>query len=98
MGAANVVCGVRVLGYGLKSDSSVGVMATAAQRAPEGWKRGGLLKGVGLPAPSGRYAVGCVDLMHQVSSQLFPALPAVQLCVSSLVIIYSLAISCSIWL
>ena len=43
------------------------MMATAAQR-DEGWKRCGVLKGTGLPAPSGRYAVGCVDLMHQVGS------------------------------
>ena len=43
-------------------------MATAARRDPESWKRGGVLKGAGIPAPSGRYAVGCVDLMHQVGS------------------------------
>ena len=76
-------------------------MVTAAQRALEGWKRGGLFKGTGIPAPSGRYAVGCVDLMHQVS--LYPALHALSsvqlfiISVSSLVvhaIINSLAISC----
>lgn len=31
----------------------------------EGWKRqGGLLKGPGIPAPSGIYEVGCNHLMH----------------------------------
>ena len=35
--------------------------------AEEGWKvGGGLIKGRGLPAPSGQYRVGCVDLMHQL--------------------------------
>ena len=34
--------------------------------AEEGWKRFGLLKGPGIPAPTGRYAVGCVDLMHEL--------------------------------
>ena len=32
----------------------------------EGWKRFGLIKGPGLPAPTGQYAVGCVDLMHKL--------------------------------
>ena len=32
----------------------------------EGWKTGGLLKGPGIPAPSGQYRVGCVDLMCQL--------------------------------
>ena len=30
------------------------------------WKTGGLLRGVGIPAPSGQFTVGCVDLMQQV--------------------------------
>ena len=30
------------------------------------WKSGGLLRGVGIPAPSGQFTVGCVDLMQQV--------------------------------
>ena len=55
---------LRKIIIGAVSIASAGVMATAAQ--PEGWKRGGLLKGAGIPAPSGRYAVGCVDFMHQV--------------------------------
>ena len=43
-------------------------MATAA--AAEGWKRSGLLRGVGIPAPSGHYGqVGCVDLMHQFEGE-----------------------------
>ena len=29
-------------------------------------KEGGILKGPGIPAPSGQYRVGCVDLMHQL--------------------------------
>ena len=29
----------------------------------EGWKLGGLLRGCGIPSPSGHYRVGCVDLM-----------------------------------
>ena len=32
----------------------------------EGWKTGGILKGPGIPAPTGQYRVGCVDLMHQL--------------------------------
>ena len=32
----------------------------------EGWKTGGVLKGPGIPAPSGQYRVGCVDLMCQL--------------------------------
>ena len=39
-------------------------MANAVQ---EGWKRNaGILKGPGIPAPSGQYRVGCVDLMHRL--------------------------------
>ena len=37
-------------------------MAVAQQE--EEWKRSGLVKGPGIPAPSGQYRVGCVDLMH----------------------------------
>ena len=33
--------------------------------AAEGWKRSGLLKGVGIPSPTGSLAVGCLDLMHR---------------------------------
>ena len=33
----------------------------------EGWKLGGgIVLGVGIPAPSGQYRVGCVDLMHRL--------------------------------
>ena len=32
----------------------------------QGWKTGGVVKGAGIPAPSGQYRVGCVDLMHQL--------------------------------
>ncbi len=42
--------------------------ATPVQRlmSEEGWKRFGLIKGPGLPAPIGQYTVGCVDLMHKL--------------------------------
>lgn len=30
------------------------------------WKTGLVLGMAGIPAPSGRYGVGCVDLMHQI--------------------------------
>ena len=36
----------------------------------ESWKRSGLVKGIGIPAPSGQHPVGCVDLMHQARSSL----------------------------
>ena len=32
----------------------------------EAWKTSGFLRGVGIPAPSGQFTVGCVDLMQQV--------------------------------
>ena len=32
----------------------------------KGWKRFGMLKGPGLPAPTGQYNVGCADLMHKL--------------------------------
>ncbi len=32
----------------------------------EGWKEIGKRRGPGIPAPSGQYRVGCVDLMHQL--------------------------------
>ena len=40
-------------------------MAGEAQPHPEapGWKMAGLIKGIGLPAPSGQHRVGCVDVM-----------------------------------
>lgn len=34
--------------------------------ASEGWKSRGFLQGVGIPAPSGTYTVGCVDLMAKL--------------------------------
>ena len=33
--------------------------------AVEGWKNYGLVKVPGLPATTGPYAVGCLDLMHE---------------------------------
>ena len=35
----------------------------------EGWKRSGLLRGRGIPAPSGSFSVGCVDLMHKYEDE-----------------------------
>ena len=35
----------------------------------EGWKLSGLVKGVGIPAPSGPGRVGCVDLMHKLDGE-----------------------------
>ena len=35
-----------------------------AAREQQPWKRFGLMKGEGIPAPTGPYEVGCVDLMH----------------------------------
>lgn len=32
----------------------------------EGWKTTGLIKGLGIPAPTGQYTVGCVDLMQKL--------------------------------
>ena len=32
----------------------------------EGWKRFGLIRGPGVPAPTGEYTVGCVDRMHKL--------------------------------
>lgn len=29
------------------------------------WKTSGLIKGIGIPAPSGSYEVGCHHLMHE---------------------------------
>lgn len=29
------------------------------------WNRSGLVKGAGIPPPSGPHGVGCMDLMHQ---------------------------------
>ena len=40
---------------------------STASRQEEGWKNYGLLKCPGIPAPTGQYGVGCVDLMHQVA-------------------------------
>lgn len=38
-----------------------------ASRLREGWKSSGLIKGTGIPAPTGQYTVGCVDLMHKAA-------------------------------
>ena len=40
-----------------------------AARVSEGWKSSGMLKGKGIPAPSGQYVVGCVDLMHKLDGE-----------------------------
>lgn len=34
------------------------------------WKTGLVLGMAGIPAPSGRYGVGCVDLMHQIPGDM----------------------------
>ena len=47
----------------LMARSAVNVMRSGVQ---EGWKSSGIVKGPGIPAPSGQYRVGCVDLMHQL--------------------------------
>ena len=31
----------------------------------EGWKRSGIIRGPGIPAPSGQYQVGSTNLMHK---------------------------------
>ncbi len=33
--------------------------------AVDGWKRSGLIRGRGIPAPSGQHPVGCAHLMHK---------------------------------
>lgn len=43
-------------------------MASAAPR-PEPWKSSGVVRGPGIPMPSGPYAVGCVDLMHRFEDE-----------------------------
>ena len=35
----------------------------------DGWKKSGLLRGPGIPAPSGSFSVGCVDLMHKFEDE-----------------------------
>ena len=35
----------------------------------EGWKSSGLVRGIGIPAPSGPRLVGCVDLMHRLEGR-----------------------------
>ena len=40
----------------------------AVSRA-EGWKSIGLVRGIGIPAPSGPRLVGCVDLMHRLEGR-----------------------------
>lgn len=40
-----------------------------ASRLSEGWKTSGLLKGAGIPAPTGQHTVGCVDLMHRANQE-----------------------------
>jgi hypothetical protein len=52
----------------------------------EGWKNSGLLKGLGIPAPTGQYTVGCVDLMQKLEGDtdgllvrlFYPTTPQIQ--------------------
>jgi hypothetical protein len=47
---------------------------------------GGRLKGLGIPAPTGQYTVGCVDLMHKLEGDndgllvrlFYPTTPQIQ--------------------
>ena len=39
-------------------------MATAQES--EAWKTFGWIRGQGIPAPTGKHVVGCVDLMHKL--------------------------------
>ena len=49
----------------------------------DGWKRFGIARGPGIPAPTGQFAVGCVDLMHKLEGDsdgllvrlFYPTLP-----------------------
>ena len=53
----------------------------------DGWKRFGLARGPGIPAPTGQFAVGCVDLMHKLEGDsdgllvrlFYPTLPVSEL-------------------
>ena len=64
---------------------SCAVIATA-MAVREGWKTRGLLKGLGIPAPTGQYTVGCVDLMHKLEGDndgllvrlFYPTTPEIQ--------------------
>ena len=38
----------------------------ATGRTVGAWQKSGWLKGMGIPAPTGSYEVGCVDLMHRL--------------------------------
>lgn len=52
----------------------------------EGWKTTGLIKGPGIPAPTGQYTVGCVDLMQKLEGDndgllvrlFYPTVPQIQ--------------------
>ena len=60
--------------------------STMAERNAEGWKGFGLVKGIGIPAPTGKHVVGCVDLMHKLEGDsdgllvrlFYPAHPTVR--------------------
>ena len=41
-------------------------MARPVAYEQQAWKRNGMMKGDGIPAPTGSYEVGCVDLMHRL--------------------------------
>ena len=71
---SNLGCGVMELEWMLYAFSFAVVLYVAfsiwtrrrSGRAMETWHRGGWLKGTGIPAPTGSYEVGCVDLMHRL--------------------------------
>ena len=52
----------------------------------ERWKTTGLIRGLGIPAPTGRYTVGCVDLMQKLEGDndgllvrlFYPTIPQIQ--------------------
>ncbi len=59
---------------------------STAMAVREGWKNSGLLKGLGIPAPTGQYTVGCVDLMQKLERDndgllvrlFYPTTPQIQ--------------------
>ena len=49
-------------GLGLRLTEIINV--ARKQQMAAAWSRSGIIKGVGIPAPSGPHTVGCVDVMH----------------------------------
>ena len=70
-----------------KAVSSLSTMASGSSEPKERWKTYGWVKGEGIPAPTGLYSVGCVDLMHKLEGDndgllvrlFYPADPAAAL-------------------